>query len=46
MEADVFQISYNIGGATLGLFHVDTDNSDFTAGQTETKTIASIAMEF
>ena len=46
MEADVFQISYNIGGATVGLFHVDTDNSDFTAGKNETKTIASIAMEF
>ena len=46
MEAGVFQIAYNIGGATVGLFHVDTDNSDFVAGQTQTKTIASIAMEF
>ena len=46
MEADTMQIAYNIGGATVGLFHVDTDNSDFVTGQTETKTIASISMEF
>ena len=46
MDATSYQIAYNVGGATVGLFHVDTDNSDFTEGQTETKTIASIAMEF
>ena len=46
MDATSYQIAYNIGGATVGLFHVDTDNSDFTAGKNETKTIASIAMEF
>ena len=46
MDATSYQIAYNIGGATVGLFHVDTDNSEFTAGLTETKTIASIAMEF
>ncbi len=46
MEADTAQISYNIGGATVGLFHVDTDNSDFSEGNNETKTIASISMEF
>ena len=46
MEADTMQVAYNVGGATVGLFHIDTDNSDFTAGQTETKTVASISMEF
>ena len=46
MEADSYQIAYNVGGATVGLFRVDTDNSDFTEGKNETKTIASIAMEF
>ena len=29
-EADYIQVSYNIGGATLGLAMVDTDNSDYT----------------
>ena len=46
MEAESFQVAYNIGGATLGVAHVDTDNSDFVLGKNETKTIASIAMEF
>ena len=46
MEADSMQIAYNIGGATLGLFHIEQDNSDFAVGQTETKTIASVSMAF
>ena len=46
MEADTFQVAYNIGGATVGLFHTDADNSDFSVGKNETRTIASIAMEF
>ena len=46
MEADTMQIAYNIGGATLGLFNVDASNSQFTSGRNETKTIASISMEF
>ena len=40
------QIAYNIGGATLGLFHIEQDNADFAVGQTETKTIASVSMAF
>ena len=32
VTTDVAQISYNIGGATVGLFHVDTNNSDFSEG--------------
>ena len=46
MEADTYQIAYNVGGATVGLFRTDVSNSEFTAGKDETKTIASIAMEF
>jgi hypothetical protein len=46
MDADSYQVAYNIGGATLGLFYINQDNSDFTAGQEEKKTIASISMEF
>ena len=45
-ESDIIQIAYNMGGATLGFTHVDTANSEFTAGKDETKTVASIAMEF
>ena len=45
-EADYIQVAYNIGGATLGLALVDTDNSDFTANKEEKKTIFSIGMEF
>ena len=29
-EADYIQVAYNVGGATLGLALVDTDNSDYT----------------
>ena len=46
MEADTMQIAYNVGGATVGLFHVDTSNAEFTSGKDATKTIASISMEF
>jgi hypothetical protein len=46
MESDVYQVAYNVGGATVGLFHNKTDNSDFVAGQSEKKTILSLAMEF
>ncbi len=38
--------AYNIGGATLGLSLVDTDNSDYTANRDETKTIVSLALAF
>ena len=38
--------AYNIGGATLGLSLVDTDNSDYTASRDETKTIVSLALAF
>lgn len=39
-------LSYNIGGATLGLTKIDADDSDYTAGIDETKTVLSIAMAF
>lgn len=46
VESDTYQIAYNVGGATIGLFRVDTTNNQFVQGQNATKTIASIAMEF
>ncbi len=45
-EGDYIQVAYNIGGATLGLALVDTDNSDFTDTKEEKKTVFSIGMEF
>ena len=38
--------AYNIGGATLGLSLIDTDNSDYTSNKDETKTIVSLGLEF
>lgn len=38
--------AYNIGGATLGLSLIDTDNSDYTSNRDETKTLLSLALEF
>ena len=46
MEADTYQIAYNIGGATLGLTKIDASDSDYTANLDESKTILSIAMAF
>ena len=43
---DTIMAAYNIGGATLGLTLVDTDNSDYTTDKEETKTILSLGMEF
>ena len=45
-EQDTIMAAYNIGGATVGITLVDTDNSDYTTGKEETKTIFSLAMEF
>lgn len=45
-EADYIQVAYNIGGATLGLALVDTDNSDFTDAKEEKKTIFTLGLEF
>ena len=45
-EADYIQVAYNIGGATLGLALVDTDNSDYTDAKEEKKTLFTIGMEF
>ncbi len=45
-EADIFQIAYNIGGATAGIHVVDTDNSDYVVGKEESKTIFSLALAF
>jgi hypothetical protein len=45
-ETKTYQIAYNMGGATVGLFHNDTENAEYSTGKEATKTILSIAMEF
>ena len=45
-EQDTIMAAYNIGGATVGVSIVDTDDSDYTVGKEETKTIFSLGMEF
>jgi hypothetical protein len=45
-EQDTIMAAYNIGGATVGVTLVDTDNSDYTLNKEEKKTVLSLAMEF
>jgi outer membrane protein OmpU len=45
-EQATYMVAYNIGGATVGVSMVDTDNSDYITGNDEKKTIFSLAMEF
>ncbi len=45
-EQDTYMVAYNIGGATVGLTHLNTDDSDYTAAREEKKTILSLGMEF
>jgi hypothetical protein len=45
-EQDTIMAAYNIGGATVGISMIDTDNSDYTLARDENKTILSLAMEF
>ena len=45
-EQRTIMAAYNIGGATLGVSLIDTENSDYTADREETKTIFSLALAF
>ena len=45
-ESDTIQVAYNIGGATVGIFVIDTDNADYVVGKEETKSVFSLAMAF
>ena len=45
-EQRTIMAAYNIGGATLGLAMVDTDNSDYTDNREERKSVISLGMEF
>jgi hypothetical protein len=45
-ESDTIQVAYNVGGATVGVFVIDTDNADYTVGKEETKSVISLAMAF
>jgi|MDTF01.1.fsa_nt_gb hypothetical protein len=43
---DSIQVSYNVGGATLGIAHQDADDSDYTANKDEQMTVFSVVMAF
>jgi hypothetical protein len=45
-ESDTIQVAYNVGGATVGIFVIDTDNADYVVGKEETKSIFSLQMAF
>jgi hypothetical protein len=45
-ESDTIQLAYNVGGATVGIFVIDTDNADYVVGKEETKSIFSLQMAF
>ena len=45
-ELTSIQAAYNIGGATLGIAQNEVDNSEFTAGLSESITLVTIAMAF
>jgi len=45
-EQDTIMAAYNIGGATVGISLIDTDDSDYTVGKEEKKTVFSLGMEF
>ena len=46
MEQKSLQAAYTIGGATLGVAQVEVDNSDYTAGKSETQSVVSLAIAF
>ena len=46
MEQETVQLAYTIGGATIGIADIEVDNSDYTAGKTESQTVISLAISF
>ena len=46
MEQESVQLAYTVGGATIGIADVEVDNSDYTAGKTESQTVISLAISF
>ena len=45
-EQTTLMAAYNIGGATVGVSLIDTDNSDYTDAREEKKTVFSLALAF
>ena len=45
-ESTFLMIAYDIGGATLGLTSVESQNSGYVAGADTTKTLATMSMAF
>ena len=46
MEQESVQLAYTVGGATIGIADIEVDNSDYTAGKTESQTVISLAISF
>jgi hypothetical protein len=46
MEQESVQLAYTTGGATIGIAQVEVDNSDYTAGRTETQSVVSLGISF
>ena len=46
MEQKTIQAAYTTGGATIGIAQAETDNSDYTAGRTEKRTVISLGLSF
>ena len=45
-ESKYLQAAYDIGGATIGVANVDSNNSAYSAGSDRTLTIVSLAIDF
>ena len=46
MEITTIDVSYTMGGATLGLSNSETSNDSYTTGDDTTETIVAITLAF
>ena len=46
MEQKSLQLAYTTGGMTIGVAQAEVDNSDYTAGKSETQSVVSLAIAF
>ena len=45
-ESEYLMVSYDIGGATVGLTNIESSNSGYVSGASTTKTLATMSMAF
>ncbi|MDC0437711.1 porin [Pelagibacteraceae bacterium] len=45
-EQNTIMAAYTMGGATVGISMIDTNDADYTAAKDENKTVLSLALEF